>query len=347
MRRVHGILITGMLLMILLLASGCGSTDASDAGQQEEIRVYALVTKAKGNPYNDLMAEGFEDVIDIAGGNCLIVSPGEATAEAQIECIEDLIGQGVDSITVAANDADALSSVLQEAMNQGIAVSTVDSDVAEEDRLVFVNQVSVEEVARTLVDAVYDLTGGEGQWAILSTSSQAANQNAWIDAMRSILEEEKYRNLRLVDIEYGNDESEASGEATLRLLADYPELEVICAPTVVGLLAAAETVSESENRDVKVTGLGLPSEMAPYITGEDAVCPCMYLWDPVELGSLSAYVAISLTDGTITGTVGEVFRAGDMGYYEIQEGTRGGSEVIAGTLLSFDADNIDEWKDLF
>ena len=333
--------------MILLLAAGCGSAGTSDAAQQEEIAVYALVTKAQGNPYNDLMAEGFADVIDSAGGNCLIVSPGEASAESQIACIEDLISQGVDSITVAANDADALSSILEEALDQGIAVSTVDSDVAAEDRMVFVNQVSVEEVARTLVDAVYDLTGGEGQWAILSTSSQAANQNAWIDAMRSILEEEKYRNLRLVDIEYGNDESEASKEAALRLLADYPELKVICAPTVVGLLSAAEVLSESGGTDVKVTGLGLPSDMAPYLSGEDAVCPRMYLWDPVELGSLSAYVAVSLTDGTITGTVGEVFRAGDMGYYEIQEGILGGSEVIAGTLLSFDSDNIDEWKELF
>ena len=332
--------------MILLLAAGCGD-HAGTSAQQEEILVYALVTKAQGNPYNDLMAEGFEDVIDSAGGNCLIVSPQEATAEAQIECMEELIGQGVDSITVAANDADALSSVLQEAMAQGIAVSTVDSDVAAEDRLVFVNQASVEEVARTLVDAVYELSGGAGQWAILSTSSQAANQNAWIDAMRAILEEEKYQDLRLVDIVYGADESGASGEMTRQLLSDYPELKVICAPTVVGLLAAAGVLSEEDGTEVKVTGLGLPSEMAPYITGEDAVCPVMYLWDPVELGALSAHVAIALTDGTITGEAGEVFRAGDMGYYEIQESSSGACEVIAGTLLQFDADNIDEWKNLF
>ena len=41
------------------------------------------------------------------------------------------------------------------------------------------------------MDAVLDIAGGEGQFAILSATSQAANQNAWIDAMKKIMEEDR------------------------------------------------------------------------------------------------------------------------------------------------------------
>lgn len=338
--------------MMLLGLSGCASQPAGTVTETAatttgEVHSYALVTKSEGNPFNERMAEGFVEVIDAAGGNGIVASPKEATAEAQIEMLQDLISQGVDSIAVAANDAEALSSVLEEAMRQGIQVSTVDSDVSSSDRQVFVNQVSTETLAQTLVDAVYDITGGSGQWAILSATSTATNQNAWIRAMRGVLEEEKYQDLRLVDIVYGDDESETSARETEELLAEYPDLEVICAPTTMGLAAAAEVLAAHPESDVKVTGLGLPSEMAAYVTGDDPVCPQLYLWNPIDLGRMSGYVSLALVSGKITGGTGDVFKAGDQGTYVIEENDTGGTQVIVGSPIRFDADNIDQWKDLF
>ena len=49
------------------------------------------------------------------------------------------------------------------------------------------------------MDAVKDLAGGEGQWAILSATSQASNQNAWIAAMKEVMEGEDYAGLELVE----------------------------------------------------------------------------------------------------------------------------------------------------
>jgi hypothetical protein len=50
---------------------------------------------------------------------------------------------------------------------------------------------------------------------------------------------------------------------------------------------------------VFLTGLGLPSEMATYI--ESGVCPYMFLWNPIDVGYLGAYVATALVNGKITG----------------------------------------------
>ncbi|MEG1274904.1 MAG: substrate-binding domain-containing protein [Ruthenibacterium sp.] len=339
----------GMMTALLLLGCACGARSAPvDAPASEpHVNTYAFVTKAEGNPYNDCTAEGYREVIEAAGEICLIVNPREATAEAQISLIREMVDKEVDSITVAANDADALQESLQEAMDAGIVVTSMDSSTNPASRKTFVNQTTTEDVAQVLVDAVYELSGGAGQWAILSATSQAANQNAWIDAMKKVLQNEKYKKLRLVDIVYGNDESEASAAATQRLLDQYPNLKVICSPTAVGLPAAAAAVQRAKS-SVKVTGLGLPSEMAAYISDDEtAVCPYAYLWNPLDLGRLSAYVSQALLRGDITGAAGEQFTAGSMGQYTIRQAADGGTEVILALPLCINSTNINALKQLF
>lgn len=340
------ILQTLTLLSVLLLIPGCVS-QTQHVQQNSDVKVYAMVTKAEGNIYNDLMAEGFQQVIDEAGGNGIIANPSEATAEAQLEMLQDLISQGVDAIAVAANDSEALNTVLEEAMDQGIKVSTVDSDVNREARQIFVNQVSTETIGRTLMEAVYDISGGSGQWAILSTTSTATNQNAWIRAMRKVMEEDTYQDLRLVDIVYGNDETERSREMTNQLLSEYPDLKVICAPTVMGLKAVAEVVAEHPESQVRITGLGLPSDMAQYVVGADPVCPCLYLWDPIELGRMSAYVSLALVSEEISGKPGESFEADSRERFQVVENENGATEVVVAPPIQFDASNIGEWEELF
>lgn len=346
-RKTHLKTVAALTSAALLLCGCAWQTTGQQMAAGEDVKVYALVTKAEGNAYNDLMAEGFQQVIDKAGGNGIIANPAEPTAESQLETLNDLISQGVDSIAVAANDSDALSTVLQKAMEQGISVSTVDSDVNAADRQVFVNQVSTETIARTLLEAVYDISGGAGQWAILSATSTATNQNAWIRAMRGVMEEDAYQDLRLVDIVYGNDESDLSAEMAEKLLEDYPQLKVICVPTTMGLKPAAAVAAEHPESGVNVTGLGLPSDMAQYVTGAEPVCPYLFLWNPIDLGRMSAYVSLALASGEIKGIPGETFEADGMGSFRVEENANGASEVVVAPPIRFDASNIEEWKELF
>ena len=82
----------------------------------------------------------------------------------------------------------------------------------------------------------------------LSATSQAANQNAWIDAMKTIMEsDEKYSKLDLVEVAYGDDEPQKSTDQTTALLEKYPDLKVICAPTTVGIAAAAKYLQDEKS----------------------------------------------------------------------------------------------------
>lgn len=295
----------------------------------------------------DIIAGGFTDVIEAAGGEVIVRHPEAATADAQVSVIQSLISQGVDSITVSANDQNALQAALEEAMDAGIKISGLDSATNADSRQVFVNQASDAEIGKTLMEAIYDIAGGEGQWAILSATSQATNQNAWIAAMQEAMKDDKYSKLELTEIAYGDDEPQKSTDQTQALLSKYPDLKVICSPTTVGINAAAK-VLQDDHSSVKLTGLGLPSELAEYMgDGDDKSCPYMYLWNPIELGQLGGYTAMALVNGEITGAEGESFKAGDLGDYEIIKAKDGGTEVVLGPLFKFDSSNINEWKDVF
>ncbi|MGI6112271.1 MAG: rhamnose ABC transporter substrate-binding protein [Bilifractor sp.] len=307
----------------------------------------AIVPKSAGNPYNEKECQGFQDVIEACGGTAVVTYPDAATADSQITVIQSLISQGVDSIIIAANDENALAASIQQARDQGIKVACLDSKTNPDSRDTFVNQAGTEEIGQALMDAVYDISGGSGQWAILSATSQAANQNAWIDAMKTIMQEDKYKDLELVEIAYGDDEPQKSTDQTQALLQKYPDLKVLCSPTTVGIAAAAK-VLQDQGSSVKLTGLGLPSEMAEYIGDDDThSCPYMFLWNPIDVGRLGAYTSIALVKGEITGAVGDTFSAGDMGEYTVTQAADGGTEVILGAPFKFDPSNIDEWKDVY
>ena len=179
-------------------------------------------------------------------------------------------------------------------------------------------------------------------------TSQAANQNAWIDAMKKIMEEDdKYSKLELVEVAYGDDEPQKSTDQTAALLEKYPDLKVICAPTTVGIAAAAKYLQDNGSA-CKLTGLGLPSEMLEYTGADDEhSCPYFYLWDMQGLGKLSALTTIALINDEITGAADETFTAGDLGDYTITAADDGGTEVVLGAPLEFNPDNIEEMAKLY
>ncbi len=345
-----------LALMLVFSFVACATEEApaptpegeTTAPEVEAGGTYAIITKSAGNPFNERTASGFEEVISDAGAEPIIKHPAEITAEAQITLINELVAQQVDGIAIAANDFDALETAAKAAMDAGINVISLDSSVNPASRLTHINQAGIVEVAQALVDGVEDLTGGEGDWAILSATSTATNQNAWIEAMQEIMTDDQYANLNLVEVAYGDDEYQKSVDQTLALISNYPDLKVICAPTTVGIAAASKVVSdEGLEGQVIVTGLGLPSEMAEFMTGENPACPYMFLWNPIDLGRLAGYALLEMTNGSLTGEVGQTFTAANGTSYEVVAAADGGTEIILGAPFEFNGENIEEWKTVY
>ncbi len=330
------LLVVGILLLTLVMAFPAYAQDFT----------IAMVVKGAGNPFFEACRRGGEEAAAERGFNFIFQAPATPTSEGQIELIDALIAQQVDAILVSANDPDALVPVLRRAMDRGITVVAFDSGVAPAGRHLFLNQADMELIGRMQVQMIAEMIDYEGEIAILSATSTMANQNVWISWMLQELTKPEYEKMELVGIVYGDDLREKSYNEALGLFRSRPNLRGIISPTTVGLAATARAIEDQGlSGKVALTGLGLPSEMAEYI--RNGTSEAIALWNPIDLGYVSSYMAHAMLTGAIKGEAGEIVNVGRMGEREIVADGSGGLEVLLGAPFVFDINNIDEWADVY
>ncbi len=329
------------LVLVMLLAFGAFGAMAED----KPITI-GVVYKQTGNPFFEAAVRGFEEAAGELGFTFVHNGPADSSNEGQIQIIEGFIQQEVDAIAVSANDAMGLVNVLQIAMEKGIKVVSWDSAVSPEGRNLNIDPSVAANIGRVQIEEIAKQIGGEGQIAILSAGATMDNQNTWIKFMQQELEKEEYKGIELVTIVYGDDLTDKSYQEMQGLIDSYPDLKGVISPTTVGIAAAATCIQDNElTGKIKLTGLGLPSEMAEYITA--GVCEGMYLWNPIDLGYCAAYASVAMVKGDIAGAIGETFEAGRLGTVEIYDDGNGNAFTIVGDPYCFTAENIDEWKEVY
>ena len=340
-KRRLGVSITALAVGAALALTGCSAVGGGDAGSSDGASdanlAITFLPKNLGNPYFDTSNAGGEEAIKEFGGTYAEVGPAEASPTSQVTFIQTAAQQGVGGLVVSANDPEAICDALNEARDAGVKVVTFDSDTNPDCRDLFINQATAEGIAKSQVDLIAEQIGDAGQVAILSASANATNQNAWIELMKTDLAD-NHPNIELVETVYGDDDDQTSFDKTAALLQTYPDLKGIISPTTVGISAAARYLSTSEYKGkVALTGLGTPNQMREYV--KDGTVTAFALWNPADLGYLTAYAAKALIEGTITGEEGDSFEAGKLGDYEVgADGT-----VLLGDPYVFDADNIGDF----
>ncbi len=328
---------TALALVASLGLAACGSSDdgGSGDGGGGDLTV-TFLPKNLGNPYFDTSDAGGEKAVKEFGGKYDEVGPDTAGPDAQVSFIDTAAAQGVKALVVSANDPTALCDSLGAARDAGTKIVTFDSDTDPECRDLFVNQASAEGIAKVQVDMITEQIGDSGEIAILSAAANATNQNEWIKLMKEELK--NHPNVKLVDTVYGDDDDQMSFDKTAALLADHPNLKGIISPTTVGVSAAARYLSTSKAKGkVKLTGLGTPNQMRDYV--KDGTVTEFALWNPEDLGYLSAYASKALVDGDITGKEGDKFSAGDLGDFTVGEN----GTVLLGDPFRYNAENIDDF----
>src|SRR4051812_29654410 len=297
------------------------------------------IPKQLGNPYEEFEHSGIDEALKELGGANKISGPTDAGASTQIPIINAAVQQKPDAIIIAGNDPDAVAPALKQAAQRGIKVVGMDSDVAADARSVFVNQVTTQLVGENQVESIGKQIGYKGDIAILSATANATNQNAWIDVMKETLKKDKYKDMKLVKVAYGDDDDQKSFQEMQGLIQAYPDLKGVISPTTVGVAAAARYLSKSpEKGKVKLTGLGFPNQMRKFV--KDGTVDEFQLWVPKDVGYLAGQAAAALVAGRITGKEGEKFKAGRLGDYTI--GEKG--EIVLGPLTTFNAQNISKYN---
>ncbi len=265
----------------------------------------------------------------------LWVGPPVLAPAKQNEVIEAWITIGVDVIAVSVENEVAVSTVLHKARERGIKVVTWDADAQKDARDFFINQATTQGIGYTLTDEAARMLDNKGEFAVITASLSAANQNEWIKHIKARLAE-RYPNMKLVAIQPSDGDRDRAFAETQTVLKVYPNVKLIMAIAAPAVPGAAEAVKQSGRADVKVTGLSLPNMCKPYV--HDGVIESIVLWNTFDLGYLTVYASRALGSGQLKRGVQNV-SAGRLGTIEVQN-----DEVRLGAPFIFNKTNIDGYN---
>lgn len=338
------------LLFAGCLLVGCSSNSSEPtptASSTTRLKI-VYIPKNTGNPYFSEVQKGFEDAAKEINADFVTTAPAIADATSQIPTIKEQIQRGVDVIAITPNSPDALNTVLDQARAKGITVVTVDADLVgnETHRDACVLPADFDEIGPSQLDLLAKQIGSEGNFAILSATTDAPNQNAWIAKLKTALADPKYSRMKLIDTVYGDDDPQKSTTECEALLAKYPDLRGIISPTSVGLAASAQVVErmgvypggpKATGKGLVLTGLSTPNQLRKAV--DKGVVTSFQLWSPRDEGYVAAILAKGIHDKTITPTAGGTFKAGSKDGLKFSDKL----EVIAGPLVTFDKANISKY----
>lgn len=292
-----------------------------------------------GIDYFTPIAQGVEDLCKELGMEYSTVAPDVADATSQIPYIEAQIQNGVDILLIAPNSTDALNATLKKAKDAGVTVLMVNDDITgnEQYRDACSIGCNYDKLAEVMFEKLAADMNYEGEYVIISSTTDAPFQNNQINIYKSMNEQEKYKNMKLVEIMYGNDEQNQSLSCAETAMDKYPDLKGMLCPTTVAVVAAAMAVSQRGCADtVHVQGCGTPNQMRSYV--KDGTVSSTTLWNTYMEGYAGALCGYLIRTGEVDPGKDPSFEYNGTTFEFGPNGT-----LYAGEPLDLNPDTIDDY----
>lgn len=331
MNALQKMLRTMCLLLTCVTLIGC----APSVEPGPERITIGMMPKLIGISYFNACQKGAEEAAAELDVELVYDGPDVDRVEDQARIVDGWSAQGFRCIAVAPNDPEVISPPLRRAKEAGAVTLTWDADAnpTASGRALFVNQAPVDAVAHALVDVLAEQIGGEGTAVIVTGSATSPNQTAWMASMRKHLAA-KYPKINVPEALVSDEDQAKAQQLTRDAMSAHPNLKGVWGITSVALPGAAKAVRDAGmSGKVAVTGLSLPNTVREYV--KDGTIAKFVLWNPVDLGYLTVYVAKRLADGALPpGTH-------DFGRLKGIVVTDG--EALLGEPVIFDANTIDQF----
>lgn len=351
MRPVLPLLFVGLALSIAGCTSpsstgGSGSTPSgapsgsSPSGGTSSAGTIKLgvMPKQIGIPYFNACKQGAEEAAKELGDvEMTYDGPTEDKSEEQSRILDTWRIKKFNAIAVACNDPEQISTSIARSRDEGITAITWDADANPETskRQFFVNQAGAEDLSMALVDEMAKQAGESATVGVVSSSPTAPNQSAWLKVMEEY-RAKKYPKMKILEPEYAGENQIKSEEKAQSILKVHPDVKGIFGMTSVAFPGTANAVKKAGKAgQIAVVGLGTPKDMKPFV--DEGVVKTVVLWNPIDLGYLTVYVARATAKGELKAGDTE-FKAGRLGTVAVK-----GSEVLLGKPMLFTKENIGQF----
>jgi ribose transport system substrate-binding protein len=225
-----------------------GPEQTPDAGaeQAEDIEI-AVVLKTLASEYWGYVKNGCDAAAKELGITVTVVGPdAESNIAGQVTMIEEQIAAGCDAIVCAPNDAAAAANALKAAIDKGIPVLSVDTNVGMEGQTSFVGTSNVDAAKQGGLWAAEQL--GEGAKAVIIYGQEGDNtSNMRREGYEAACQEKGIEVLAALS---GQNTTDGATKTMEDLLSAHPgEIDVVFChndDTAIGAMNACESAGVSD-----------------------------------------------------------------------------------------------------
>ncbi len=299
MKKILAILLA--LAMVFSLAA-CGEKKEEATGD-DAIEI-AVVLKTLASEYWGYVKEGCDKAAAELGVTVTVVGPGaESDIEGQVAMIEQQIGAGCDAIVCAPNDAAAAAAALQAAIDAGIPVLAVDTNVGIEGQTCFVGTMNDEAAYQGGLWAAEQL--GDGAKAVIIYGQEGDNtSNLRKSGYEKACQE---KGIEVLDAISGQNTTDGAVKAMEDLLSkDGDAINVVFCHNDDTALGAAKVCEEAGYNDILIVGFDGNASAIEAIKSGTSLVKATVAQQPTEMGYQVVKAAVAVLNGE---TVPEVIAA--------------------------------------
>ena len=299
MKKILAILLA--LAMVFSLAA-CGEKK-EEAKTDDQIEV-AVVLKTLASEYWGYVKDGCDKAAAELGIKVTVVGPGaESDIEGQVAMIEQQIGAGCDAIVCAPNDAAAAASALQAAIDAGIPVLAVDTNVGIAGQTCFVGTMNDEAAYQGGLWAADQLEAGAK--AVIIYGQEGDNTSNLRRAGYEKACQEK--GIEVLDAISGQNTTDGAVKAMEDLLSkDGEAINVVFCHNDDTALGAAKVCEEAGFNNILIVGFDGNASAIEAIKSGTSLVKATVAQQPTEMGYQVVKAAVAAINGE---TVPEVVAA--------------------------------------
>jgi ribose transport system substrate-binding protein len=180
-----------------------------------------LIPEEMDNPYWHLVEKGAKDAAKKYHVIVEYNGPQQTDMDQHIRVVQEAIASKVDGIITQGLYPKRTTSVINQAVQQGIPVVTVDTDDPTSERTAYVGTNNYESgvlAGQTLIDKMH----GKAKVGIITGSFAGANQQARVEGFKEAIK--KAPGIQIVEIEESNITQVQAAEKTYEILKNHPDV---------------------------------------------------------------------------------------------------------------------------
>ena len=231
-----------MALLIILNISGCELPKKQEPNIEisKKNQLYIEVSALVNREHSLNQKKGLNDIGEELGVRTEYIGPEEYDINAMISAFEQAIAKKPNGILVVGF-SPLLTSLINKAIDAGIPVATVESDLPESKRIAFVGTDNLE-VGKVGGEKLANLINGKGKVAIITETGQL-NHKEYINGYKEVFS--KYPGIEIVQIIDAGFNAVSAEQSIKELVKKYPDLAGIVCTDAISSTAAATAVRET------------------------------------------------------------------------------------------------------